>query len=212
MKASPRRPPSFVAHQLDLKKLFTEGESGPLPRPSNPRRPSVLHSSAMQESSRSASTPPAPATLELDTAENGNHQAEEKQPHKPRQSQMNASQGPASPKRVTSGKRPTAMNDIETDFDGSELVPSRFDGARKDAYKQDGKEFEQPKRPKKERSLAGQGNEVRFTRMKCLCLSHLWMFSLRHHRLHLDRIRLFSVHRRRCFLPISKERTKLKIC
>ena len=209
MKSSPRRSPSFVGHQLDLKKLFTEGESGQLPRPSNPRRPSVLHSSSTQESSRSASIP---ATLEQGTAETDNHQAEEKQQRKPRQSQMNTSQGPASPKRVTSGKRPTATNDIETDFDGSELVPSRFDGARKDAYKQDEKEFKQPKQPKKERSLAGHGNEVRFTRMKCLSLSQLLMFSLRHHRLRLNRIRPFSVHRRPCFLLISKERTTSKIC
>ena len=169
MKSSTRRSPSFVGgHQLDLKKLFTEGESGQLPRPSNPRRPGVAHSSAIQESPRSTST--AAATLEQDTAEIENHQAEGKQQRKPRQSQVNTSQGPASPKRVPSGKRPTAMNDIETDFDGSELVPSPFDGTRKDAYKQNEKEIKQPKQPKKERSLAGQGNEVRLKSRKSLPL------------------------------------------
>jgi lipopolysaccharide export LptBFGC system permease protein LptF len=144
---------------LDVKILFSDEESEEIAVPKSPRRPNILHSSSFDDPSRMTSNLSTKNRYENDISNIDDYQVEEQRRRLTRQNQIKIS---SQSKRTTSRKKSMNINDVETNFDGSELISSHFEEKKIRTNNNEGLNLQKPKQPKKERSLTENLEEVQF--------------------------------------------------
>lgn len=131
--------PTLLKRQVNLKKLFSDEPSNEIELPRTPRRPNILHSSSVDQ--------PTQKRYEQDLANIDDYQSEENRRRTARSTENKA----------TTGKRTNKPpKSIETDFDGTELVPPELEkiiGKQIRRTNTDENDLQRPKQPKRERSL-----------------------------------------------------------
>ena len=131
--------PTSQKRQVNLKKLFSDEPSNETELPRTPRRPNILHSSSVDQSTQKR--------YEQDLANIDDYQSEENRRRTARSTENKA----------TAGKRMNKpAKSIETDFDGTELVPPELEkiiGKQIRRTNTNETDLQRPKQPRRERSL-----------------------------------------------------------
>jgi hypothetical protein len=146
-----------------VKKLFSDEESDETSAPTNPRRPNILHSSSFDDPSRLTSNIPTKDRYETDISNIDDYENEERRRRVERQNQVKMSDIAAQSKKAIGRKKAATNIEIEPEFDGSEYISTpKTVGKRTKASETDKSKPQQPRQPKKERSLTSKIDEVKF--------------------------------------------------
>ncbi len=188
-----------------MKKLFSDEESDETSAPTNPRRPNILHSSSFDDPLRLTSNLPTKDQYQTDISNIDDYENEERRRRVERQNQVKMSDIAAQSKKATARKK-TAINiEVEPEFDGSEYISTpKIVGKRTKVNESDKFKSQQPRQPKKERSLTSQVNEVKFSQ-RIHFFSFYFISSL------LIRMNLVVIHQLRDFYQIFKKQIMFKI-
>ncbi len=105
---------------------------------------------------------PTKNRYENDISNIDDYENEERRRHVARQNQVKISEMAQQSKRTTSRKKSTNPIEIEPEFDGSEYISTKkITGKRMKANENEKSNLQQPRQPKKERSLTSQAEEVK---------------------------------------------------
>jgi hypothetical protein len=152
-----------VKRKVNVKKLFSDEESEEIPVPTNPRRQNVLPSSSFDDPSQLTSNLPTKNRYENDISNIDDYETEERRRLLARQNQVKMSDMAAQTKRATSRKKSMNTIEVEKVFDSSEYIfTEKTVGKRTKTGGSEKSNLQQPKQPKRERSLTSQSDEVRF--------------------------------------------------
>ncbi|UJR30035.1 hypothetical protein I4U23_017580 [Adineta vaga] len=158
---SRRFPSSSGTRKVNIKNLFSDEDSKEDLIPTSPRRPNILHSSSFDDPSRLTADLPTKTRYRNEIADIDDYHNEEQRRRSTQQTQVKTSDEnvQSKSKRMTTPRK-KSINAIEIEklFDESEYISTKKNNKKQD-YTSKSNQNQQPRQPKKERSLTKQSHE-----------------------------------------------------